>query len=64
MRLIECKSSGRSRRWKWFDHQAVAEEPHRVALASGGEGLEEGGVVAIVGQDVGAIVAAVQGMLV
>ncbi len=35
-----------------------------MALASGGEGLEEGGVVAIVGQDVGAIVAAVQGMLV
>ena len=44
-------------------HQAVAEEPEGVALLGGGEGLEEGEVVVVIGEDGGAIVAAVEGVI-
>ena len=44
-------------------HEAVAEESERVAVPGGGEGLEEGEVVVVIGEDGGAVVAAVKGVV-
>jgi hypothetical protein len=41
-------------------HQAVAEEPKGIAIPGHGEGLEEGEVIVVVGEDGGAVVAAVE----
>ena len=44
-------------------HQAVAEEPERTALLGIGEGLEEGEVIVVIGEDGGAVVAPVVGVI-
>jgi hypothetical protein len=44
-------------------HEAVAEEAERIALLGPRQGFEEGDSVGVVGEDVGAVVAAVEGVV-
>jgi hypothetical protein len=41
-------------------HQAVTEEPEGVARLGGGEGLAEGEVIGLIGEDIAAVVAAIE----
>ena len=44
-------------------HETIAEEAERIAFLGPGEGLEEGDVVGVVAEDLGAIVAPIDGVI-
>ena len=44
-------------------HETIAEEAKRIAFLGLGEGLEEGDAVGVIAKDVGAVVAAIEGMI-
>ena len=44
-------------------HQAIAEDAEGIALLSVGDGLEKGKVIGVVGEDITAIVAPVEGVV-
>ncbi len=54
---------GPEQEMKVIGHETVAEEAKRIAVLGFGEGLEEGDAVSVVAIDVGAIVAAIKGVI-
>ncbi len=48
---------------KVIGHETIAEEAKRIAFLGLGEGLEEGDAVGVIAKDVGAVVAAIEGMI-
>ncbi len=44
-------------------HETIAEEAEGIAVLGLGEGFEEGDTVAVITEDVGAVVAAVEGVI-
>ena len=54
---------GPEQEMKVIGHETIAEEAKRIAFLGLGEGLEEGDAVGVIAKDVGAVVAAIEGMI-
>jgi hypothetical protein len=44
-------------------HQAVAEKTERITLVGVGDGLKEGNMISVIGEDIAAIVAPIKGLV-
>jgi hypothetical protein len=63
MRLTGCPGSGASSKVEVIGHQAIAEQPERIALARLAEGVEEGAKVVGTEENGSAIVAPVESVI-